>query len=73
MDGRSIVADEHVAPLAPAALMAAIGLLLCAHLAYPLEGVTQTRRKYPGGTARGALHANKSFRGAPKDYHSAEP
>ena len=35
MHGRSIVADQHIPPLAPAALMAAIRLLVRAHLANP--------------------------------------
>jgi hypothetical protein len=46
MNRRSIVADEHVPPLAPAALMAAIRLLLRTHLAHSLERISQTRREY---------------------------
>ena len=47
MHGRSIVADQHIPPLAPAALMAAIRLLVRAHLANPFECVPQTRWEYP--------------------------
>jgi hypothetical protein len=47
MHRRPIVADEHVPPLAPAALMAAIRLLVGTHLAQPFKPVPQARRKYP--------------------------
>jgi hypothetical protein len=47
MHFRPILVDEHFAPFAPAALMAAVRLLVRPRLAHALEYAAQTRREYP--------------------------
>lgn len=47
MHCRPIVADEHVPPFAPIALMAPVRLFVGTHLTHPFECVPQTRGKYP--------------------------
>ena len=46
MHRRPIVGNEHVPPAPPAALMAAIRLLVRTYLAYSFKSIPQTRRKY---------------------------
>ena len=47
MHFRSVLGNEYIAPLAPAALVAAVRLLLGPHLTETFQRTTETRREYP--------------------------